>query len=158
MSGPGAGPTCGRLVGNRWHFQHGPIDLIIDVDADVDSRERSIAACWEAFQPVLSSLVAELASLRRPAVERPVVRGSVAKRMMRACAPFADERFLTPMAAVAGAVADEMIELFKVSGVRRAFINNGGDIALFLSPGASYRVGIWSQLERLALANGARRS
>jgi ApbE superfamily uncharacterized protein (UPF0280 family) len=150
-----AGAARARLGNDRWHFQHGPIDLIIDVDADTAPCEQAMASCWEDFQQILPALVAELAVLRRPAVERPTVRGLVAKRMVDACAPFADERFITPMAAVAGAVADELIGSFERSGVRRAFINNGGDIALHLAPGTNYRVGIWSQLERLVQGDGA---
>jgi uncharacterized protein len=148
MSGWVDSPTCARLGGNRWHFQHGPIDLIIDVEADVDVRERAIAACWQEFQSVLPTLVAELAELRRAASDRPAVRGPVALRMLRACAPFADLRFITPMATVAGAVADHLIANLTGPGVRRAFINNGGDIAMWLTGGASYRVGIWPTLER----------
>ena len=148
MTGNSSGATCVRLSEDRWHFHHGPIDLIIDIDADAALRESTMASCWGDFQCILPMLVAELSDLRRPAVERPVVRGPVAKRMLHACAPFADERFITPMAAVAGAVADELIEGFKRPGVRRASINNGGDIALYLSAGTRYGVGIWSQLER----------
>lgn len=144
-----SGAACKQLGANRWHLQHGPIDLIIDVDADPDVGEQSIALCWDTFQPMLATLVAELSLLRQAAVERPALRGTVAQRMLRACAPFADERFVTPMAAVAGSVADELIGVFKRDGVRRAFINNGGDIALHLAAGAHYRVGICSQLERL---------
>jgi ApbE superfamily uncharacterized protein (UPF0280 family) len=150
----GAGPTCARIGVDRWHFQHGPIDLIIGVDADSATRERSIAACWDEFQRVLRSLVGELPDLRRPASNRPAVRGPVAQRMLHACLPFADERFITPMAAVAGAVADQLIAVFERPGVKRAFINNGGDIALVLSPGAHYRVGIWSQLNRPVARHG----
>jgi uncharacterized protein len=154
MSGQSDGATFGRLGLERWHFQHGPIDLIIDVDADRETCERSIADCWDEFQRVLPSLVGELPELRRAACERPPVRGPVAQRMLHACAPFADERFITPMAAVAGAVADHLIAVFRRSGVKRACINNGGDIAILLSPGSRYRVGIWSQLERPVAPNG----
>ncbi len=138
------GAAKARVGADRWHFQHGPIDLIIDVDADEGAREASIAACWEAFQHVLSDLVGELGELRRPVDEGPILRGGTARRMLRACTPFGEVRFITPMAAVAGAVADELIGAFRRPGVRRAFINNGGDIALLLTPGARYRVGIWS--------------
>jgi ApbE superfamily uncharacterized protein (UPF0280 family) len=144
------GATCARLGETRWHFQHGPIDLVIDVDADVETRERAMAKCWARFQDILPTLANELSELRRPASERPIVFGQVAKRMLRACSPYAEERFITLMASVAGAVADEMIEAFKFSAVRRAFINNGGDIALHLAPGTSYRVGIWPKLEPFA--------
>jgi ApbE superfamily uncharacterized protein (UPF0280 family) len=143
------GPVCARLDRGRWHFQHGPIDLILAVEGEIAARERSIAACWDRFQAVLPGLVAELAQLRRPAHERPAVQDPVSARMVQACAPFAAERFITPMAAVAGAVADELIEAFRRAGVRRAFINNGGDIALHLTPGEEYRVGVWSNLGRV---------
>jgi ApbE superfamily uncharacterized protein (UPF0280 family) len=148
MSGRSGGATFGRLGVDRWHFQHGPIDLIIDVDADRETRERSVAECWDEFQHVLPTLVGELPALRRAASELPRVHSLVAQRMMRACGPFVDRRFITPMAAVAGAVADHLITVFDRPGVSRACINNGGDIAIRLSPGAKYRVGIWSRLDR----------
>ena len=149
MSGGGSGPVCARLDGGRWHFQHGPIDLILAVEGEFQACERVIAACWDRFQTVLSGLVVELAQLRRPAHEQPSVRDPIATRMIRACAPFAAERFITPMAAVAGAVADELIETSRRAGISRAFINNGGDIALHLTPGERYRVGVWSNLGRV---------
>jgi ApbE superfamily uncharacterized protein (UPF0280 family) len=154
MSVQAGGAAFARLGPDRWHFQHGPIDLIIDVEADIETRERSIAGCWQEFQHVLPRLVDELSDLRRAASGLSAVRGPVAQRMLRACMPFADERFITPMAAVAGAVADHLIAVLRRPGVRRACINNGGDIALLLSPGTSYRVGIWSQLETLAASDG----
>jgi ApbE superfamily uncharacterized protein (UPF0280 family) len=150
----GTGPTCARIGSDRWHFQHGPIDLIIGVDADEATSERAIVACWDEFQHVLRGLVGELPDLRRPASNRPAMRGPVARRMLHACVPFADERFITPMAAVAGAVADHLIAVFDRPGVERAFINNGGDIALVLSPGTSYRVGIWPHLEHPVAQHG----
>jgi hypothetical protein len=54
--------------------------------------------------------------------------------------------FITPMAAVAGAVADEMLEAL-VSGRRldKAYVNNGGDIAFHLAPGQALRAGIFSR-------------
>jgi ApbE superfamily uncharacterized protein (UPF0280 family) len=154
MSVTKAGPVRARVAGGRWHFQHGPIDLILHAEGDLDAADRSIADCWDRFQSVLPALVTELAQLRQPAHEGPAVEGPVATRMLRACAPFAAERFITPMAAVAGAVADELIESFRRAGVTRAFINNGGDIALHLTAAEKYRVGIWSKLERLHSPDG----
>jgi ApbE superfamily uncharacterized protein (UPF0280 family) len=143
MSGRG-GATRGLLEGGRWHFQHGPIDLIIEVEG-----EPVIEDCWREFQGVLPALVAELPALRQAAHRHPGVSGGIARRMLAACAPFAAERFITPMAAVAGAVADELLGACARPGVRRASINNGGDIALWLTAGTAYRIGIWSQVERL---------
>ena len=157
MSGDAPGPVCARLDRGRWHFQHGPVDLILAVEGEVDACERSITACWDRFQAVLPGLVAELAQLRRPAHELPSVQDPVSARMVQACAPFAAARFITPMAAVAGAVADELIESFRRAGVSRAFINNGGDIALHLTPGEQYRVGVWSNLGRVRSSDDLRR-
>jgi ApbE superfamily uncharacterized protein (UPF0280 family) len=149
------GAVFGRLSTGRWHFQHGPIDLVLDVDAPARLRERCIAACWRAFREILGDLAAELPALRRPASERRPLRGPVARRMAMACAPYADEVFITPMAAVAGAVADELIGVFHQAGVSRASINNGGDIALHLAPAASYEVGVWSRIDKLPQAGHA---
>jgi len=145
MSAGRSGPVRARLAAGRWHFQHGPIDLILHAEGELDAVDRSIARCWDRFQTVLPALVTELTRLRQPAHEHPAVEGPVATRMVQACAPFAAERFITPMAAVAGAVADELIETFGQAGLRRAFINNGGDIALHLTSDEKYRVGICSE-------------
>ena len=66
------------------------------------------------------------------------------RAMIAACAPLAIRFgvYLTPMAAVAGAVADTLIRPFARPGITRAAANNGGDIALWLAPGACFEVGI----------------
>jgi len=62
--------------------------------------------------------------------------------MTAACYPHRD-KFITPMAAVAGAVADELIECFRADpGIERAYVNNGGDIALHLVKGEQFTVGL----------------
>jgi ApbE superfamily uncharacterized protein (UPF0280 family) len=65
-----------------------------------------------------------------------IAPGSVAERMLRAAARHAPV-FITPMAAVAGAVADHVLAAM-VAGhtLERAYVNNGGDAALWLSPGS----------------------
>ena len=147
MSALGGGAAFERLGTDRWHFQHGPIDLIVDVTGDPEAKESAIAGCWDEFQGVLPGLVLELPALRCAVDHRTTLGGPVARRMLRACRAFADERFITSMAAVAGAVADHLITGFDQPGIQRACINNGGDIAVFLAPGASFRVGICSRPE-----------
>jgi ApbE superfamily uncharacterized protein (UPF0280 family) len=79
-----------------------------------------------------------------PVQEADGATGPVARRMINACWPHRG-RFITPMAAVAGAVADELIaELCGMSAIRRGFVNNGGDIALHLMEDQRYRVGLVS--------------
>jgi uncharacterized protein len=58
-------------------------------------------------------------------------------------APFASEHFITPMAAVAGAVAEEVLgAMAAVASLDRAYVNNGGDIALHLADGERFTVGL----------------
>ena len=50
----------------RWHFQHGPIDLVISADGDSAAVARAHAAAWQRFEQVLPELVQELPQLRLP--------------------------------------------------------------------------------------------
>ncbi|EJK81061.1 UPF0280 family protein [Rhizobium sp. AP16] len=145
----------------RLHLQHGPIDLIIGVDdggaarkGEAERRARAFAAATARFQTVLDELVSELPQLRAPAeIGSAMPTGSVARRMVAAVRPFAADHFITSMAAVAGAVADEilaaMLEAFD-NGDRplRAYVNNGGDIAVHLDGDAEFHV-------RMAREDGA---
>ena len=136
------------LPRSRWHFQHGPMDIVIGADGDSDAVAQAHEAAWQRFVPLLDELVAELPLLRTPVHGACALQGPVACRMWQACAPFA-AGFITPMAAVAGAVAQELIGCYWRAGVQRAFVNNGGDIALHLAPGQSVRVGLYADLARL---------
>ena len=142
------------LDAGRWHFQHGPIDLVIGAEGDAQALADAHAAAWQRFEPLLGELVAELPLLRRAmAAGDPAcaLRGHVARRMWLACRPFARD-FITPMAAVAGAVAQEIVACYERPGIARAWVNNGGDIALHLAPGASARVGLYADLGQLDAA------
>jgi len=134
-----------RLSDGRWHFQHGPIDLVIQADGDTAALAEAHAHAWSRFETILDELVAELPRLKRPVDARDRPRGDVARRMADACLPHAG-RFITPMAAVAGAVADTIVASYRRDGVRRASINNGGDIAIHLAPGQSFRIGLVADL------------
>jgi uncharacterized protein len=69
-------------------------------------------------------------------------RSPVGRRMAVACRPFADV-FVTPMAAVAGAVADELLAVMRdAAELERAYVNDGGDIAVYCAPGAALDIGI----------------
>ncbi|MCP3971121.1 MAG: UPF0280 family protein [Rhodobacteraceae bacterium] len=126
--------------GNRLHLQHGPVDLI--VEASGDGRGPALSRAAARFGSVLEELVHELSVLRKHHARIAPVNGPVALRMARAVAPFSD-RFVTPMAAVAGAVADEILAtLTATPGIARAYVNNGGDIAFRLTPGESFTAAI----------------
>jgi ApbE superfamily uncharacterized protein (UPF0280 family) len=151
--GRSVGPQARLLPdGRRLHLQHGPIDLIIEAFGEAAEVRLAYRQAWRRFQDVLSTLVAELPLLRRPVdATHPGVSGPVARRMLAACRPHAGV-FVTPMAAVAGAVADEMLAAL-VDGRRleKAYVNDGGDIAIHLPPGARLHAGIVGQLEHPAI-------
>ncbi len=128
----------------RLHLQEGPIDLVIEAFAD-DPKEVALAyqAATDRFTGILKALVDELPLLRTPlGPARPPLTGPIALRMVDACWPHRAV-FITPMAAVAGAVADEILAaMLARPRLRRAYVNNGGDIAIHLAPGEQFRVGL----------------
>ncbi len=168
--------------GRRLHLQHGPIDIIAEAFGDSDERHLAYRQAATRFRTVLDELVAELATLRQPITARrsgatseglawdpgpttevgPVqrawepgeglaVEGAVAKRMVAAVWPYR-EHYVTPMAAVAGAVADEVLAAM-CAGRRlaRAYVNDGGDIALYLAPGERLSAGLVANPDAPAL-------
>jgi len=140
------------LSAGRWHLQHGPMDVIVQAEGDALAVAAAHARAWVRFQGLLQELVRELPTLRAPvgAGDCPL-QGPVARRMWSACQPFR-QNFITPMAAVAGSVAQELVACYAVDGVKRAWVNNGGDIALHLAPGASASVGVYADMAGLDVA------
>jgi uncharacterized protein len=142
MTPPGSAGT--GLPDSRLHLHQGPIDLVIEAFADdVTAVDTAYAAARTRFADILAVLVSELPLLRTPLGHNPPpLTGPVARRMLAACWPHRDV-FITPMAAVAGSVADEVLAAMVASAdLRRAYVNNGGDIALYLAPGETFRVGL----------------
>ncbi len=138
------GPSRARLPdGRRRHFQHGPIDLVLEAFGESRETQFAYEQAWDRFCDLLGDLVEEIQTLRTPVRDRlPEVRGTTAGRMLAAIWPHR-RVFVTPMAAVAGAVADEVLEAM-VAGRRleRAYVNNGGDIAIYLAPDQKLDTGI----------------
>ncbi len=138
-----------QLPDGRWHLQHGPMDIIVGANGSPTALALAHERAWKRFATLLDELVQELPLLRQ-AVRGNVcpVRGPVAWRMWEACMPY-QSTFITPMAAVAGAVAQELVACYAASGVQRAWVNNGGDIALYLAASQSVRVGICADVTHL---------
>ncbi len=160
----------------RWHFQQGPIDLIIGLEGESAVVDQAIERAWARFERVLEELVVELRFLKTPVpiagkdlsgvskdltgkitgnefptkdLERNVrapVRGAIARSMFQSCAPYGlmDASFVTPMAAVAGCVAQDILAYLREPGIEKSWVNNGGDIAWFAPQHSnqSFKVGI----------------
>jgi hypothetical protein len=135
-------PTVQRLDGDRLHLQHGPIDVVLRAWGASAAVRDAYGAAIARFGTILPELAGELAELRKPMSERPLVEGAVARRMVAACRPHAGI-FITPMAAVAGAVADELMEaMVEAAPLDRAFVNDGGDIAIHLTEGETMEIAV----------------
>jgi ApbE superfamily uncharacterized protein (UPF0280 family) len=130
--------------GRRLHLQDGPIDLIIEAFGSSELVKAAYEAAIRRFVTVLDELCSELDLLRtRVGPNTPKPQHRVARSMAAAVAPYSARTFITPMAAVAGAVAEEILEaMTSVAQLSKAYVNNGGDIALYLSPGEQFVVGM----------------
>lgn len=140
---------------HRLHLQEGPINLILDVDAFKDIREHLFISAKKRLNTVLRELVLELDLLKLPwKIHSPVPKGEIAQRMFYAVSDL--DVFVTPMAAVAGAVADEILDVMRktveksdyyLDNVKRMYVNNGGDLSFWLKNGSSFSVGVIDNIE-----------
>lgn len=130
--------------GRRLHLQDGPIDLIIEANGKAADVHAAYEAAARRFTGLLDELCTELTGLRKAADPQCcALTGVVARRMHAAVAPFAHDQFITPMAAVAGSVAEEILgAMLAAAPLARAYVNNGGDIALHLTRGDHFTVGL----------------
>jgi hypothetical protein len=128
----------------RLHLQDGPIDLIVEARGSEANVRAAYDAAVQRFTGLLDELCEELPLLRQAAdPARCPLQGAVARRMHAAVAPFASQHFITPMAAVAGSVAEEILgAMLQKAPLGRAYVNNGGDIALHLDDGEHFTVGL----------------
>ena len=144
-----SGPQASLLPdGRRLHLQHGPIDLVIEAFGELPEVARAYGQAKDCFRGVLAGLAPELPVLRMPVGTEPAtVQGPVARRMV--AATWMHSRVhVTPMAAVAGAVADEVLEaLLAGRRLQRAYVNDGGDIALYLATGQRFDIGLVTRVE-----------
>jgi uncharacterized protein len=139
--------------GKRLHLQDGPIDLIVEANGRAADVRAAYDAAARRFTGLLDELCAELSELRKAAGPlQTVLKGVVARRMHAAVAPYAADCFITPMAAVAGSVAEEILgAMLAAAPLDRAYVNNGGDIALHLSAHEQFTVGLMDRPDALGV-------
>jgi uncharacterized protein len=139
--------------GRRLHMHDGPIDVILEAFGDADEIALAYRAAADRFIEILDELCGELAFLRRPARDDgDLPSGAIARRMLAAVRPYASQTFITPMAAVAGAVAEELLEIMtSAAKLSRAYVNDGGDISFHLAPGEKFVVGMVELPDRASL-------
>ena len=147
-----------RRQGGRLILQHGPIDIVAEAVGPGAAIESAYLAAATRFSTILEELCADLAVLRlKVDGTTPPSLSPAGTRMWAATAIYSPVCFITPMAAVAGAVADEICAAMStVSGLSRIFVNNGGDAAMHLAPCAFIDIGIVARPDRPAIVAKAR--
>ncbi|MDP9159279.1 MAG: UPF0280 family protein [Acidobacteriota bacterium] len=139
--------------GRRLHMSDGPIDIVLQAFGAEEEIQLAYRAAANRFITVLDELCSELPLLRKRArsgSREP--NGLIARRMLAAVMPYSQRNFITPMAAVAGAVAEEiLISMTLSANLRRAYVNDGGDIALHIGAGENLVVGMVERPDRPSL-------
>jgi hypothetical protein len=158
ISAPNCRAQVALLPGGRLHLNDGPIDLVIGAFGAAGAVKTGYAAATRRFSTILDELCGELPLLRSEVLaSSPPPHGATAQRMDAAVRPFAGDCFITRMAAVAGAVADEILAaMLDAPDLDRAYVNNGGDIALHLAEGQSFAIGMVDRPDRPGLFGQAR--
>jgi len=136
-------------TGERLYLRHGPIDLFIEIEThDHQMRIEGFKIAVQTFKTILPELCEELASLRKPiSCCNPNLKGPIAQKMFGAASVFSKDHFVTPMIAVAGSVADHLLErVSNVAPTNKIYINNGGDISLKIFGDKTFKVGICSDV------------
>lgn len=134
------------IAPGKVYFHHGPSSLLVMADKDGEPLTELCCRAFDVIDNALKEIAAamELLRLAPPLIPAGCLSGLPLK-MFEAVAAVG-EPSLTPMAAVAGTVADAVADWLFAQGATRAMANNGGDIAVRLAPGTSVKMGIASSL------------
>jgi uncharacterized protein len=136
-------PVIQKMGDDRLQLRHGPIRVVLKAWGDPETVRKAQRLVTRHFPKILPELGDELVALRKPSATKAAkFNSATAQRMADAAALYADV-FVTPMAAVAGAVAEEILRIMMAAGpLDKVYVNDGGDIALHVAPGQSLIFGI----------------
>lgn len=134
------------LASGQILIEYGPVTMVIVAFKDDKPLTELCRRSFEFVKKILQEITDSLKYLRLPLDDIPegALHG-IALKMKKAVSAV-NEPSLTPMASVAGAIAQETADWIFEQGASRVIVNNGGDIALRLVPGELARVGIISDL------------
>lgn len=136
-------PSINRMSDERMQLRHGPIRIVLKAWGEPENVRKAQRLVTRHFPKILPELSEELGVLRKPSSAKAAnLQSATGQRMADAAALFSDV-FVTPMAGVAGAVAEEVMRIMLTAApLQRAYVNDGGDIALHLAPGELLTFGV----------------
>jgi hypothetical protein len=141
------------LQGGAVMAECGPMKLVISAFVGkVPQPEMGKRAAEESFKYL--EQVAHLRDLLgRRCTEIPEnLEDSLAVKMIKSVLTVGDKG-LTPMAAVAGTIADAVADFLFNRGMTKVVVDNGGDVAVRLQEGASVTVGIRPEIGKQGISN-----
>ena len=116
---------------NRLFLNHGPIDIVLE--AFGKDKPLAYEKAKKYFSTLLNELVLDMDLLKKEVVPHRNFNNKISQSMQNATEMFYPE-FITPMAAVAGSVADNILNvLVKDTKLEKAYVNNGGDVSFYLT-------------------------
>jgi ApbE superfamily uncharacterized protein (UPF0280 family) len=136
-----------RLQGGSVLAESGPMRLVISAFlGKLPQPDMAVRAARESF--VFLEAAAEARRCLGRMFETPLNgrKNALLDRMVESVSAVGDEE-LTPMAAVAGTIADEVADFLFVRGMTKVVVENGGDISVRLQGDESVTVGIRPRLD-----------
>ena len=116
---------------NRLFLNHGPIDIVLE--AFGKDKPLAYEKAKKYFSTLLNELVLDMDLLKKEVVPHRNFNNKISQSMQNATEKFYPD-FITPMAAVAGSVADNILNvLLKDTKLEKAYVNNGGDVSFYLT-------------------------
>jgi len=133
--------------------ENGPLRLVIQAFSGTVAEIELAKEAGEYAFDCLARVAADLQHLRkRHCLIETVLHDEIANVMLESVRRIGDED-LTPMAAVAGSIADFVADWLFARNVTKVIVDNGGDIAIRLKPGESARVGLRPVIECLEVTH-----
>lgn len=135
------------LPDGRVFVDYGPTSMVITARLQGEPQVELAKAAFPLIQEVLGEVARALPTLRQYPKDGDFSQLEGLPRVMAEAVLATGEETLTPMAAVAGTVADAVADWIFARGADMVAVNNGGDVALRLGPGQQMRMGILPELD-----------
>ena len=124
----------------KLYIENGPTNIIAEAFS-LDKKEIYNLIC-EYSSKYLKDLSLEIDNLKRPTSENKKFKSEIANRMFNSTKLFLPD-FITPMASVAGAISESiLLKVLEKYSVNKIYINNGGDISLYVSESEKFNFSI----------------
>ena len=134
------------LEDGRVFVDYGPASMVITARRGGEMLPELARSAFPLIRDSLAEIAASLPTLRLYPKDGDFSRLTGLPRIMADAVLATDEPTLTPMAAVAGTMADTVADRLFAEGADFVAVNNGGDIALRLGEGQELRMGILPDL------------